>query len=229
MPDPFSSVAVDRSLDPRPRREVRKEETRSELTAAAARVFARDGFHRASMQEIAREAGWSTGAIYHHFSGKDELFLAVYEDYATTRVREWEHIRMHGEGDFPQRMRAYADQWMARLRDDSTFMALLLEFLPRALREPTLREALANRAAAGREALARIIKQTAEEQATELPMPAELIATALRELGTGLAAAKLADPDGIPDRLFGDFVEQFFTLATERQHSLGVTTPRGQR
>jgi hypothetical protein len=38
-----------------------------------------------------------------------------------------------------------------------------------------------------------------------------------RGCGSGLGLAKLADPDGIPDRLVGDFVEQFFALALERQ------------
>src|SRR3989442_11650236 len=86
----------------RSRREERKEETRAELVAAATRVFASRGFHGASLQEIAREAGYSTGAIYWHFSGKDDLFLAVYEAYATTRVREFEEIHARAEGEFSQ-------------------------------------------------------------------------------------------------------------------------------
>jgi hypothetical protein len=48
----------------------------------------------------------------------------------------------------------------------------------------------------------------------DLPMPAQDIATALRELGVGLALAKLADPNAFPDRLYGDFVELFYELAT---------------
>lgn len=43
---------------------------------AALRVFSERGFHRATMQDIVRESGLSVGAIYTHFSGKDELFLA---------------------------------------------------------------------------------------------------------------------------------------------------------
>src|SRR4051794_41323506 len=99
----------------RSRREERREETRAELVEAAARVFARRGFHGASIDQIAREAGYSTGAIYWHFEGKDDLFLGVYEAYATARVREWGDVRDSAEGELPQRARAYADQWMARL------------------------------------------------------------------------------------------------------------------
>jgi AcrR family transcriptional regulator len=217
MSNSWLSGAHHRPLDPgRPRREARKDETRAELIGAAARVFARRGFHGASMQEIAGEAGWSTGAIYWHFSGKEDLFLAVFEDYATVRVREWEAIHEQAEGEFPQRARVYADQWMERLGRDPEFMVLTLEFLVHAWRNPPLREAFADRAAAGRLALARILKQAVDEQDVELPMPADEIASVLRELGSGLALARLADPNAIPDRLFGDFIELFFTLVLER-------------
>jgi AcrR family transcriptional regulator len=199
----------------RSRRDERKEETRAELVDAAARVFARRGFHGASIEQIAREAGYSTGAVYWHFAGKDDLFLAVFESYATTRVREFEEIHVSGEGGLPQRARAYADHWMARLRRDPEFMVLTLEFLVHAWRHPPLREAFGHRAAFGRLALARILDEETREGGLDLPMPADDLAAVLRELGSGLGLAKLADPDAIPDRLFGDFVELVFTLVEE--------------
>src|SRR5436190_453095 len=200
------------------RREERKEETRAELVDAAARVFALHGFHGASIEQIAREAGYSTGAIYWHFEGKDDLFLAVYEDYAATRVREWTEVRERAEGDLPQRARGYADQWMARLRGDPEFLVLSLEFLVHAWRNPTLREAFGHRAAFGRLALGRILQEQADARGYDLPMPAEQLATVLRELGSGLGLAKLVDPDGVSDELFGDFVGLFFTLVEGRPH-----------
>ena len=61
--------------------------------------------------------------------------------------------------------------------------------------------------AAGREAIARILEDEAGRASFDLPMPAEQLATVVRELGTGLGLAKLIDPEGIPDSLFGDFTE----------------------
>jgi AcrR family transcriptional regulator len=208
------------------RRDERKEATRAELVEAAARVFARRGFHGASVDQIAREAGYSTGAIYWHFEGKDDLFLAVYEAYATTRVREWGEVQAHAEGELPQRARAYADQWMERLAAEPEFLVLSLEFLVHAWRNPRLREEFANRTAAGRLALGRLMEQQAGSRGYELPMPADDLATVLRELGSGLGLAKLADPDGVPDRLFGDFVELFFTLVEERAARAGARPSR---
>jgi AcrR family transcriptional regulator len=210
----------------RSRRDERREETRAELVAAAAGVFARRGFHAASVEEIANEAGYSTGAIYWHFAGKDELFLAVFEAYSTTRVREFAEIRERAGGELPERARAYADHWMERVEREPEFMVLTLEFIAYAWRNPDLRKALADRRAAPRLALGHILEGELQGQDANLPLSAEHIAAALRELGVGLGLAKLVDPEAIPTRLFGDFVELFFSgLLGNTEHTLtrGVT------
>ena len=53
--------------------------TRDRLVAAAADVFADKGYDGAGVQEIARRAGFTTGAIYGRFRGKAELLLAAIE------------------------------------------------------------------------------------------------------------------------------------------------------
>jgi AcrR family transcriptional regulator len=61
------------------RRERNIRATRTALLAVARRHFARVGYSGAEIGRIAAEAGVTTGAIYHHFSGKKELFQAVAE------------------------------------------------------------------------------------------------------------------------------------------------------
>ena len=56
---------------------VTADETRARLLATAATVFARRGYAGASIAEITSEAGMSSGAIYAHYSGKAELFVAT--------------------------------------------------------------------------------------------------------------------------------------------------------
>ena len=51
--------------------------TRDRLLSAAAEVFAEKGYDRAGVQEIARRAGFTTGAIYGRFRGKADLLLAA--------------------------------------------------------------------------------------------------------------------------------------------------------
>lgn len=62
--------------DPLSRRD-RQRQTREALIFAARGVFAEDGYHAASLDRIAREAGFSKGAVYSNFDGKSALFLAV--------------------------------------------------------------------------------------------------------------------------------------------------------
>lgn len=53
------------------------EARRSQILSAALRCFAREGFHRTTMQDIFREADLSPGAVYSYFKGKDELIAAI--------------------------------------------------------------------------------------------------------------------------------------------------------
>ena len=50
---------------------------RAEILAAAARLFAADGFHSTSMADIISESGLSAGAVYRYFRSKDELIGSV--------------------------------------------------------------------------------------------------------------------------------------------------------
>ena len=53
---------------------------RQDLLDAAARRFSRQGFHAASMRDIARAVGMLPGSLYYHFASKDALLLAVYAE-----------------------------------------------------------------------------------------------------------------------------------------------------
>ena len=55
--------------------------TRLALLAAAREVFAQSGFAEASIAEVVGRAGASVGSLYHHFGGKSELYLALFDDY----------------------------------------------------------------------------------------------------------------------------------------------------
>lgn len=55
----------------------RRAANRAAIVAAAARCFAREGFHQTSMPDVAAEAGVSTGAPYRYFSGKEDLIVEV--------------------------------------------------------------------------------------------------------------------------------------------------------
>ena len=60
-----------------------KEERQSQIMEAAMKVITRKGFSSARIDDIVNEAGLSKGAIYHHYEGKKDLFLALIDHWET--------------------------------------------------------------------------------------------------------------------------------------------------
>jgi AcrR family transcriptional regulator len=67
---------------------VTADQTRADLLAAAALVFARKGYDGASIADICAEAGLSTGPVYANFKSKAELFVAVLEEHGHQQYRK---------------------------------------------------------------------------------------------------------------------------------------------
>jgi AcrR family transcriptional regulator len=59
----------------------RTAETRRGMLRAAREVFTEQGFAETSVADVVAHAGSSVGSLYHHFGGKAELFLALWEDH----------------------------------------------------------------------------------------------------------------------------------------------------
>ncbi len=60
--------------------EERSEATRATLTQAGRKLFGTQGFYETSIDQIVQEANVTKGALYHHFAGKKELFVAVTDE-----------------------------------------------------------------------------------------------------------------------------------------------------
>ena len=83
----------------RPRTQAeRRARTRAALLEAAARGFSRYGYGNLVLERVAVEAGYTRGALYHLFAGKEELALAVVDWVADTWEREvWEPAQRETE------------------------------------------------------------------------------------------------------------------------------------
>jgi AcrR family transcriptional regulator len=66
-----------------PRKSVSQELTREMIMEAARNLFVKKGYQHVSMRQIAKELGYSHGAIYYHFENKAELFYALVEEHFT--------------------------------------------------------------------------------------------------------------------------------------------------
>jgi AcrR family transcriptional regulator len=110
--------------------------TRSDLLGAAREVFVERGYHGASLELVARAAGYTKGAVYSAFGSKAKMFLAVYEREVGDR---WDRIEAE-TADLPaDAVRAGGTHdWFRRIRAERAWTLCLLEFRLHAAREPAL-------------------------------------------------------------------------------------------
>ena len=177
---------------------------RDELLTAALRVFARRGYREAGVDEIAAEAGYSKGSLYWHFTGKEELLIALLEERIDAPMRDRVALLASAppERDMSvEATRAFAQQ----LAEQREAMLLEREYWSLAIRDPELRARYAARQTELRRALAAAMEARARHLGTpELMMPAEDVARIVMSIIGGLAVDELIDPVSVRPELLGE-------------------------
>jgi AcrR family transcriptional regulator len=186
-------------------RRERQRQTREQLLAAASAVFARRGYHVASVEEIAAEAGFSTGAVYSNFAGKQELFLALADREVAERIAELDALAESVEAGGDAAAEA-GRRFRELLERDRDWPLLFYEFWSFGVRNARIQEQFATRRAAVEEALAQTLERMALQLGFQLRFPAPVLAKAVGAALNGLAFERAADPGAIPDAVFAEFV-----------------------
>lgn len=194
-------------------RQQRRAQTRQQLIQAAAEVFARRGFHAAVVDEIAEAAGYSSGALYSNFDGKDDLLLAVLEQTIARSAQIHRSAADRGGTGIPERVESVARNWLKTLEERPAEFILLIELWSHAARRPELRERFAERYDAVRDALADIIATGAQQLGLTLALPARDLATIVDALGDGFALQKIVNPEGTRDELLIWAFQRLFAAA----------------
>jgi AcrR family transcriptional regulator len=189
----LSSVEVPR----KPVISERRSQTRQRLIEAATNIVAEKGFDSATVDDIAEAAGFSIGGLYSNFSGKDELFLAVFDGHL-----EWFEQRLKDAQSVDDPARAIAD-WFRSLGEGRHQFLVFVEFWAYAVRRPKLRREFAKRMAQMRVAVARLLEARAAESSGQLPIPAETLALLVLAVLRGLTLEKLASARAVPDAEVG--------------------------
>ncbi len=89
---------MSQELSARSRRRAPPEARRAQILEAALRCFSERGYHAATMDDVAREAGLSKGSLYWHFPSKADVFLGLSQAYALELFAAWEEM---GSDDGP--------------------------------------------------------------------------------------------------------------------------------
>jgi len=193
--------------------ERRRELTRTALVDAAAEVFARRGFHGASLDEIAETAGFTRGAIYKNFGSKEDLFYAVGERQNELTLQAFDAQLSGGAGgmfDVPKLAAMWQDSvWSA----DVDFLALELEFHLYAIRNPEVRERWVAQRRKNLAMIARFIAEHAEAAGVSLKVPADTLARILLDASDGIRMAVHIDPT--EGNLYEKFLEMLLPAIFE--------------
>jgi AcrR family transcriptional regulator len=175
--------------------------SREQLLAAALRVFARRGYHGASMNEIAAEAGFSKGALYWNFASKEDLFFALLDEL-DERLRAVMAASISAPSG--QERKGELSRGISRVLADGRDVVLLFhEYSALAVRDPQVAARYAERNARMRDEVASALRARHEQIGLPLALPAERLATALIALVDGLSIQQLTEPDAVPEDLFG--------------------------
>jgi AcrR family transcriptional regulator len=184
-------------------RSARKAATRARLLEAAARVYAARGFAGATLDDVAEEAGLTKGAVYGHFGSKDNLLVALMEEYVAAEVTEQVGLFDRDETTW-KRPFSGSDRFMAELDESDDAFRLLVEFWLLAARDERLRERFAPGLDALRQMFAGFVVKSAEDAGIERPdgLPHNMANVSLA-LSIGLGLMRVVDRESVAPELLG--------------------------
>jgi AcrR family transcriptional regulator len=191
-------------------REQAKARTQERLLLAARKVFLERGFHAASVAEIAEEAGFTTGAIYSNFGGKDDLFLAMLDGELSDRA-ESQRLRATEAASFEEMVRAAARDLHRAGARDPAMTPLIVEFWTYAASKPELRDRARKLHERQIAWIADLLRDGSERHGVRLRLPPEDVARGGGALSRGVRLERLLDPAGISERAFEDMFAAYVT------------------
>ena len=209
---------------PRLTRAEQREKTRTCLVEAAAKVFSRRGYDKASLDEVAEEAGFTKGAVYSNFKGKEDLFLATIDAHFEERLAAVKRVMQEEPGEEGIAHAAGMD-FMQRLNADPEYFSLFFEFWAYAQRNPAVKRKFLPRVQRFRSALAELF-EAKSDAGLELPIPTEKLAAMLIAMAAGVALERELDPRSVPDDTYAQMLQFFFRgmLAADAEPAAAAAT-----
>ncbi len=182
-------------MSPRLSRAEQNDRNRALLLSAALRVFLTRGYHAATLEQIADEAGFSKGAVYSRFESKADMFLALLTDRIAARAAQNASAaaELASSGTVAGLIEL---AWQAE-RAAPGWRLLVTEFRVLAARDPALNRRYAAAHATTVDGIVSVLSAMVERDGVSLAVPARRLAELLLAIETGIALEQLASPDGI--------------------------------
>lgn len=163
---------------------------RARILAAAVLCFGRRGIHQTSMQEIAGEAGMSAPNVYRYFPSKDSIVDAIADCERQETVALL--AELEGADDFPAALLSVIDNYVQD--DGRNHIALGLEIIAEAVRNPRVAALYARLDAEATTALARVLQKAAARGQVDPGLDPNAVASLLVALADAVLWRRGADP-----------------------------------
>lgn len=170
-----------------------QQRTHERLLAAGGSVFARRGFLAATVEEIVAEAGYTRGALYKHFDGKEGLWLAI------TEARAEEHIADLGDrldlvSDRDELVAALVPGGPGFGADEPGSSVANYEFSAWLAGQPDLATTVVSAQREREERLVELLERTCARLGVQPAMPVPRVVVLIGALGGSLALRRAVDP-----------------------------------
>jgi AcrR family transcriptional regulator len=199
-----ASLPSSRRKQPKGDKRVR---TRRKLLEATRELIREKGYAHTTMQDVAQRAGMTSGAIYGNFKNRDELFIALADEY-------WGPIKAEFApgSSFAEKMHALAKATIAAVPERSTVAVGALTGRAHALTHQDILERVRQVTAQAYADGVAWLNATAHSD--ELAIAPELLVRVLHALTDGLLFQKILTPELVPDEVF---YTAFGLLAKQRK------------
>lgn len=177
----------------------------------AAAEFIERGYRATSLERVAEQAGYSKGAVYSNFAGKEELVLALLDDHFVHRLDILQEAFQAAPETLEARLGVFTEWWEGMVGEQE-WGVLILEFASATRDRPLIQEQLAAREQRILWFVTVLIEAEAERFDLELPLTARELASVLVALGSGLSFSRMLEPT-IPIHVLSDLARILFAGA----------------
>jgi AcrR family transcriptional regulator len=187
-----------------------KAQTREKLLNAAAHIFARKGYAGASVEEIAESAGFSVGAIYSNFGGKEELVSELLATHASGQVADAGRMLANIDSGAEEPIVALGNLLAAAADKDNDFALLQAELWLYAVRNPKMMDTMTERMRESHTGLRNLMQTALTRIDRQDDVSADDLATIVMALFQGLIRQRRINPDQISNEILTDALHWLF-------------------
>jgi TetR/AcrR family fatty acid metabolism transcriptional regulator len=191
----------------------KQEEKYNKILEAATRVFAREGFHNAKIEDVAKEAGVAHGTVYLYFGGKDDLLISIFQENLEELV-EYVGSEVEKEANAEDKLRRMISLQIELIETNSELAELMLVEFPQTGK--FLSNSVIHDLAAYIDMIANILKEGVAEGAFDDSIDVNVVATVIYSGIQGIATRWILEEMKYPLNKVANEISEVFLSGIQR-------------